>query len=284
MMNPSFGSSRISALQALFIAMSTSMEAVSTLRIANAFSIRREVQHDASEWLLEQFLPLSSISKDYIEGRTCCVMRTAHGVEVGAPTTSVFGMLQIPIHSSLLESLRGQYATPSLVQGFRIDGVPQPVTRTTFFVRDTLPTVLAIGLNRFGFDSCRNVLTKDHTPCTIPARLDMSSFCASGTSSASSELRAPTSTQPTLYDLSAITMHGGENTGHNWTYIKVRVPNEHTSRVAWFEFNDAIVHERTEEHVLERARGQDTRSAYVLMYHRVDQVEHILRPPWEDKI
>ena len=79
-------------------------------------------------------------------------------------------------------------------------------------------------------------------------------------------------------------MHGGENTGHNWTYIKVRVPNEHTSRVAWFEFNDAIVHERIEEHVLQRARGQDTRLAYVLMYHRVDQVENILRPPWENKI
>ena len=143
---------------------------------------------------MERFLPLSSISKDYIEGRTCCVMRTTHGVQVGAPTSNVFGMLQIPMHSSLLEALREQYATPSLVQGFRIDGVSQLVTRTTFFVRETLPIVLAIGLNRFGFDSSKNVLTKDHTPCTIPSRLDMSSFCVNGTSSASSEIRAPTST------------------------------------------------------------------------------------------
>ena len=77
----------------------------------------------------------------------------------------------------------------------------------------------------------------------------MSSFCVNGTSSASSEIRAPMSTQPTLYDLSTIIMHGGESTGHNWTYIKVRVPNEHTPRVAWFEFNDARVRERTEEQV-----------------------------------
>ena len=151
------------------------------------------------------------------------VSRTFRTVSA-APTSNVFGMLQIPMHSSLLEALREQYATPSLVQGFRIDGVSQLVTRTTFFVRETLPIVLAIGLNRFGFDSCKNVLTKDHTPCTIPSRLDMSSFCVNGTSSASSEIRAPTSTQPTLYDLSTISMHGGGNTGHNWTYIKVRVP------------------------------------------------------------
>jgi len=78
-------------------------------------------------------------------------------------------------------------------------------------------------------------------------------------------------------------MHGGAHTNHNWAYIKARVPNENTPRVAWFEFNDSCkVLQRSEEYVLARARGEDTDSAYMVLYHRADEVANMLRPPWED--
>ena len=272
---PTTNGPKIATLQELFDAMTKSSTTVLTRNVASAFCVNPTTQHDASEYFMRHFMPLLSIGRDYIMGKTRCVTTTIHDEEVNAIDMIDFGVLPIAVHPSLPIALQKEYATPMRIDGVDVGGIRQTVTKTTFFVHANLPIVLVFGLNRFIVDVRRGITSKNNTSCVIPPTLDMSPFC---------EMQSTLVLQPpTIYELSAIVMHGAAHTNHNWAYIKARVPNENTPRVAWFEFNDSCkVLQRSEEYVLARARGEDTDSAYMVLYHRADEVANMLRPPWED--
>jgi len=139
-------------------------------------------------------------------------------------------------------------------------------------VFERLPAILVVQLKRF--DSS---MQKNNSICNIATKIEMRDLCPRDDPIAS--------TIVTQYRLGAIIMHGSQDgnlhNGHYWAFARVKLQ---TSGVVWMEFNDKQPRQRTTSYVLNLASGYHIRgqSAYIVFYHRIDKVNDILQPPWDD--
>jgi len=256
-------------LKTVFKALTECNRAIDVRAMTRRVNIRPG-QQDACEFLMRILESTNPVFGGFEEHQS----KSLNGILETGTTRAPFAVLPITLGdvSTLLQCLR-EYFSPTDIPNVDFGGGQRfDAKRRCSLVLEELPITFAVQLKRF------NAMGKNNNACNIPTNLDMLDICPRDVPIAS--------TFETKYSLGAIIMHGGAlNRGHYWTFVRVRVPTSETpNELVWMEFNDERVCTRTASHVLDQARGDgiEDHSAYIVMYHRIDRVDDILRPPWSE--
>jgi ubiquitin carboxyl-terminal hydrolase 7 len=145
-------------------------------------------------------------------------------------------------HSSVLSSLRQQFATPELLSVAEGNAWrPEPnaelvdARKGYRLMSAGLPPILQLHLNRFRFDWSTETTTKVNTALTFPSLLDLREVMDHNAHDVTPD--EASSDNACTYELQAVLVHTGEhNSGHYYAYVR---PDIRTND--WYRFNDATV-------------------------------------------
>ena len=175
--------------------------------------------------------------------------------------------MQVKGCASLIESFE-KYIEPEEMNGanqYSTDeyGKQDAIMGTEFAA---LPSVLHLHLRRFEFDYSTMRMAKVNDNFAFPKELDLSKFVTDKSKSY-------------LYDLFGVLVHsGGTYGGHYYAFLRTSQDPQ------WYKFNDSVVTKETEETAIDDNFGGKSYNAYMLIYVRHEDVEHLFEPVLDDSI
>ena len=288
-----------SGLKELFALMAFSREGCGAdpKSFASYLSLDVKVQQDAQEfftllldWLRCHCGPAVETAVTNTFSGTLLYDRHCGACGRSAKRAEPFLHLSLPVRSTLEDSL-SEFSKPEEVDGFMCEGCGKTAVATSRQYMRTLPDVLIIHWNRFGFDVQTLQRHKVTTATSFPLRLDMARYVrqwheqkrscvsthATGTTAGTESAKEEEVEENYCYELRGIVNHHGDTavSGHYTYHGKVPLSSSSSpaSAVAegtnltdtWLNFNDAEVTP------LNRYQGQRgvSADAYLLVYHRV---------------
>ena len=175
--------------------------------------------------------------------------------------------MQVRGCASLLESFE-KYVEPEEMTGsnqYKTDDYgPQDAIMGTEFA--FLPSVLHLHLRRFEFDYATMRMAKVNDTFAFPKQIDLSKFVNDKSKSY-------------VYDLFGVLVHsGGTYGGHYYAFLRT------SSDPQWYKFNDSVVTKESEENAIDDNFGGKAYNAYMLIYVRHEDVEHLYEPVTKESI